>query len=650
VHVLVKCTDWTAHNEARNERGEVITENVPLWPERYDWDEIERLRTKHLPHRYNQLYMCVCRNDETARCKIDWIERCKEQGKGRTLVSEYTGSNVTVTGVDLAVGKGAQHDLTALFTAECLPDGKRLILDVEFGQWDAPTIVRKIIEKCERYKSIARVENNSCFVPGTRVLTKNGYVPIKLVTPGTEVWTHRGRWRRVVERVDGVAHAVCTARAHGSLPVVTTPNHWFWLREAEHDGLEYRRPVGEATWISLGLRDRPAYAGLAVPRWPATEPVLHVGSVDVSVGEREALLLGLFMARGEVVEHQVRFIFGRHESHLAEFVRSVLYGITCNASCEQIDDFVFRVDDAAIADMFGAFGVGDAKCPPMSCFGWPLTQRLAMVRGWLMGAGCMRSTNMLLREISGISISRNWVLFARTTLFEFGCRAMLTMENESSHRYIKPGVVDRSIYTLSLYADDAFRLCETFTSEIEDVQWAPYVTRKHASNSKFAIDDKGVWASILQPEPGAVEKYDGPVYNLIVEEDESYVVEDYIVHNAQDYILQFARAQNASVPIKAHTTGRNKAHPEYGVESLFVEIQNGAWIIPCDHAGRCHPNVQRWVDACLYYQPDAHVDDVLMASWLAREQARAMGLTAGVPHAAGAGGLRPGLAASLMAR
>lgn len=294
---LANCPDWdspdivpsarpgevyrlAAHGEPRNDRNEVIEERVPLWPGRYSWEEIERLRVKHLPHRYNQLYMCICRNDETARCKMEWIERCKAQGRGRALVSEYVGPNVTVTGVDLAVGKGAQYDLTALFTFEHLPDGKRLILDIEFGQFDAPTIVRKIIDKCQRYRSIARVENNA----------------------------------------------------------------------------------------------------------------------------------------------------------------------------------------------------------------------------------------------------------------------------------------------------------------------------------------------------------------------------------AQDYIVQFARAQNASVPIKAHATGRSKAHPEYGVEGMFIEIQNGAWIIPCDHSGRCHPNVQKWIDACLYYQPDAHVDDVLMSSWLAREQAREMGLTAGVPRAAGAGGLRPGLAASLMAR
>ena len=269
----------TTHAEPRNEREEVSDETVPLWPERYSWEQIESLRGKHLPHRFNQLYLCICRADDTARCKADWIDRCKAQGRGTTLQSEYLGGNTTFTGVDLAVGKGASYDATAFFTFEHLPDGKRKIIDVEFGQWDAPTIVAKLIDKAQRYKSIVRVENNA----------------------------------------------------------------------------------------------------------------------------------------------------------------------------------------------------------------------------------------------------------------------------------------------------------------------------------------------------------------------------------AQDYIRQFARAQNASIPIRAHATGRGKAHPEYGVEGLFIELQNAAWIIPCDIHGRCHPAVQQWVDDCLYYQPDAHTGDVLMAAYLAREQAREFGMMSGVTTI-GAVNHAAGLATSLLTR
>lgn len=89
---------------------------------------------------------------------------------------------------------------------------------------------------------------------------------------------------------------------------------------------------------------------------------------------------------------------------------------------------------------------------------------------------------------------------------------------------------------------------------------------------------------------------------------------------AQDFILQFARGASA-IPIRAFTTGRNKAHPEFGVESIATEMCNGKWIIPSGD-GQLHPEVDAWVQEMLYYDPKGHTGDRLMASWFSREAAR----------------------------
>ncbi len=95
-----------------------------------------------------------------------------------------------------------------------------------------------------------------------------------------------------------------------------------------------------------------------------------------------------------------------------------------------------------------------------------------------------------------------------------------------------------------------------------------------------------------------------------------------IVENnaAQEYIVQFARGAYA-VPIHPFTTGRNKAHPEFGIESIAAEMAGGKWIIPSD-AGRLDPEIQEWINEMLYYDPNAHTGDYLMASWFAREGCR----------------------------
>jgi hypothetical protein len=99
-----------------------------------------------------------------------------------------------------------------------------------------------------------------------------------------------------------------------------------------------------------------------------------------------------------------------------------------------------------------------------------------------------------------------------------------------------------------------------------------------------------------------------------------------IVENnaAQDFIRQFAVSQ-AAIPIIPFTTGRNKAHPEFGVESLATEMSQGKWYIP-NRNGQMHPEIAQWVDEMLFYNPSAHTGDRLMASWFAREGARLGGI------------------------
>ena len=122
-------------------------------------------------------------------------------------------------------------------------------------------------------------------------------------------------------------------------------------------------------------------------------------------------------------------------------------------------------------------------------------------------------------------------------------------------------------------------------------------------------------------ERDGAEREGVPVHNLVVEEDESYTVEDFIVHNAQDFIVQFARGQFA-VPIRPFTTGRNKAHPEFGVESLAAEMAGRKWIIPSSGGQPAHPEIFAWIQEMLFYAPAAHTGDRVMASWFAREGAR----------------------------
>lgn len=137
-----------------------------------------------------------------------------------------------------------------------------------------------------------------------------------------------------------------------------------------------------------------------------------------------------------------------------------------------------------------------------------------------------------------------------------------------------------------------------------------------------------------------VGKWDGPtLVKMIVDIHRRY---DSIVRvenvAGQDLLLHFLRSMAVGVPVRPHVTGRNKAHPEHGVHSIFTEFANGAWLLPNDQRGTCPPGVQRLVDDCLNYVPSKHTGDALMACWFAREQAREFGALSGAEAVKDGGG------------
>ena len=134
-----------------------------LWPERFTDKVVADLKINHLEAEFNRLFRAMTRDDASAMCKLEYVELCKRLAREAGVfgfVSEYKGPGQTFTGVDLAFSQGEEYDDNAIVTILVRPDGKRVILDIEAGQWPGPEIVKKIHEKVRRYDSLVMVENN----------------------------------------------------------------------------------------------------------------------------------------------------------------------------------------------------------------------------------------------------------------------------------------------------------------------------------------------------------------------------------------------------------------------------------------------------------------------------------------------------------
>lgn len=92
---------------------------------------------------------------------------------------------------------------------------------------------------------------------------------------------------------------------------------------------------------------------------------------------------------------------------------------------------------------------------------------------------------------------------------------------------------------------------------------------------------------------------------------------------AQRFIARFLHLLGGGrhVPVIAFNTGKNKHHPQFGVEGLAVGFALGLWCIPCAEDGSVHPEVAAWIEDMRFYDPNAHTGDYLMASWMAAEGA-----------------------------
>lgn len=164
-----------------------------IWPAYYTPEVVEEKRAESgNPAAFNRMYMNLCRDDSTSLCKQEFVDACLATARrvgafGFERDFKGTGTRSSFTGVDLAFGVEDKHDQTAFFTFFPREDGVNIILDIEVGRWDVPTVIDKIIDKAERFNSIVCVESNV----GQRaiadaVLMKNRSLPIKSHQTGRE--------------------------------------------------------------------------------------------------------------------------------------------------------------------------------------------------------------------------------------------------------------------------------------------------------------------------------------------------------------------------------------------------------------------------------------------------------------------------------
>jgi len=371
-----------------------------------------------------------------------------------------------------------------------------------------------------------------CHLAGSMVRVREGEKPIEEIEAGDEVLTHRGRFRRVTQpmrrRRSGPIHHI-RFQGEGYRSLAVTPGHPFLVARRGHDR-EHNRTF-ESQWLTAQELRKGDYLAVpatidveAEPQVLATEEVLvgrgrHAAVAEqVAVDNRMCRVFGLYLAEGSVSANTsyLSFDSATDEEELRELVREVVGGAF------GLDDWEYdyagaragrslRFSSVRAARFFAqTFGrTTDELRIPDWVFSLSERDRAALVRGLYDGEGSYDARLDLYRINQ---TNRDVAQRLRELLLSLGIRASLSVTDRPAPR--------RQMWQIAI--------CKTDHPVFERLVLGREPRPQRATHAQTILADGYLWQPIASIETLHAEC---EVFNMSVEDDESYVCEGVVSHN-----------------------------------------------------------------------------------------------------------------------
>ncbi len=368
---------------------------------------------------------------------------------------------------------------------EELPLKKRQkeILEDEYrnGEWYANDIRRVCADDIP--KADCWCFGFPCFAKGTYILTEKGYIPIEDVSVGDKVLTHKGRWRKVTATMHRDGARLWDVNGFGILPTRTTAEHPYYVTKPDQP-MEFKKVEQlDDSWYSTMVLPDAESDGYSKEMW---------------------WIIGRYLADGWRVERKDRpsggrIVFAISDDKRAEFEQRLreakLHGTyTKERTCGK-----YHVCNNQLYEYLEKFGkYAHGKRVPREALCLPREKAKYFFDGYMSGDG--RSDREEATSTSAALILGMCIIAQR-----LGKSVPAVYYTRRDEKCVIQGreCRQRDTYT--------FRIS---SKSVKGHYRARYVCRE-----------------LYQP----TESNDfGTVYNISVEEDESYIANGAIVHNCQD--------------------------------------------------------------------------------------------------------------------
>lgn len=322
-----------------------------------------------------------------------------------------------------------------------------------------------------------------CFVRGTYILTKKGYIPIENVSVGDRVLTHKGRWKTVTSVMQRDNARIWNVNGFGILPTGTTAEHPYYVTRVS-EPIEFK-PVKE-------LNDS-YYSTMVLPDEEPNEYSKEIWWI-----------IGRYIADGWRVRRQDRprggrIVFAVSDKKREEFEHRLSEANLHGTYTEERTCGKYHVCNNQLYEYLGIFGeYAYGKRIPREALCLPREKAEYFYNGYMSGDGRNdkeEATSTSAAVILGMCIIAQRLGKPVPAVYYTKRDSKCTIEGRECKQ--------RDTYT--------FRISN---KSVKGYYRGRYVCRK-----------------LYQPTES--DQYE-TVYNLSVEEDESYIANGAIVHNCQD--------------------------------------------------------------------------------------------------------------------
>lgn len=352
-----------------------------------------------------------------------------------------------------------------------------------------------------------------CFVAGTTVDTQEGYKSIEDIVPGDYVLTHTNQYKKVLKVGGKLSSATLALKAQGIVPTTTTTEHPYYVRS------KVKGVLTQPYWKEAGKLTKGDYIGININQ---------EYSNPLELTEDECLLIGRYIADGHTRKDYRKTENRPNDRHWQLIISVGKDKVESFSSKYKLNHSFYPHSQSVYRAVFSSKRLVEIVEKYCGCgshnkmfhkllLDLPVHLLSKVLEGYMDGDGSSKDSRFQATTVSKLLA----ISLAKAVNKVYGVGASINFFERPKTYTIEGRIVNQS---------------DTYTVRFN---------KERPTQAQYHVIDGVVWHPVRKVEVLADIK---EVFNLEVEDDNSYTANSAIVHNCQDFSTAKAFGQHGVTP------------------------------------------------------------------------------------------------------